>query len=57
MENDISGTGTAVDQLLSFTYAPSGQIHTQTNSNTIYDPTPANYDNSFGVNGLNQITD
>ncbi|MGJ8558961.1 MAG: RHS repeat domain-containing protein [Litorimonas sp.] len=57
LENDISGTGTAVDQLLSFTYAPSGQIHTQTNSNTIYDPTPANYDNSFGVNGLNQITD
>ena len=37
------------------TYNPAGQLHTQTNSNTIYDPVPTAYDNSFVINGLNQI--
>lgn len=55
METDIGGSTTTHDQLLSFTYAPSGQLHTQTASNAIYDPTPATYDEAFVINGLNQI--
>lgn len=55
METDIDGTAINLDQLLSFTYAPSGQLHTQTASNAIYDPTPVTYDEAFVINGLNQI--
>lgn len=54
MTNDLSGT--SADQTVSFDYSPSGQIATQTNSNTIYDPTVTNYDVDYVLNGLNQIS-
>lgn len=52
--NNLSGT--SADQTLSFTYAPSGQIATKTNSNTAFDPTTTAFDNDYIINGLNQLT-
>ena len=53
LSNDLGGT--SMDQTLTFTYNPSGQIATMVNSNTAYDPVAASLDKDFIYNGLNQI--
>ena len=45
-----------MDQTLSFTYNPSGQVHTQTNSNPAFDPALPDTDQNFVHDGLNRIT-
>ena len=54
MNNNLSGS--SADQTVSFTYTPSGQIASQTNSNSAFEPTITDYASQYTVNGLNQLT-
>lgn len=48
--------GTANDLILGFDYNPAGQIAGRTQSLSSYSYTPPNVINSYGLNGLNQLT-
>lgn len=49
-------SGSSMDQTLSFSYTPSGQLAGQTNSNLVYDATITSFNLANIYNGLNQIT-